>query len=567
MGKITYILTSRISVNIVKHMILLAMIFTSVSSQQLYSRKEVTNDRRNELNCKETPIYKSLEITTNVNENSDDYSIAIMKDCKIEENWRVKEDVEKQCVIPERVFEGEDNIRRSFRFIYHKNEIYKDKKIVIKSIKADYPKEVAETSLTKDSLVLNPGESVDLYVDYDCLDMDEKRRVNQNWFKLRIDVEFENGKTKSFEYIKICTASYADKLDFAHIVIIGFVFLIVFASVKDYLKSKLEGIIVERFTEIKNPENLLIISFVIGLILIFLGVIKMLHVWVYIAILIVGPLSIAMITEAIFRKNNILLHLESKSYEIPLLGSITMFFLACLGVGLFVLFLWLNSHNWLINNIFSITISIISIRIFKLTSFKFILSIYVLAFIYEYLWVIYKSNYYGENFKLTNNAPENLPVDLLCPELVSSPFSACSSLPIADIILPGIFLMYSKKFDESKYIDHYFYIGVGSLGAGLLLNLFVYYSRNLPTPAFFFTGPIILIATLFAAYKRHELYEFIEGFSSTIYENKADNNLTNYFEQQKKQGANPSYRPPPMMEMDEVEDEEETHKNKEKGRE
>jgi hypothetical protein len=532
--------------------------FHLIQGQYLLSKKIVAESLKSELNCLESPIHKNLEITTNLNENSDDYNIVIMKDCEISEKWRVKPDNQKQCVIPERVFEGEDNIRRSFRFTYHTSNVYKDK-IVIKSVSVDYPKNIAETSLTKDSLTLYPGESIDIYLDYDCLDMDEKKKVSDNWFKLRIDLEFENKQFKSFEYTKICTASYSDKLDFSHIVIIAFVFLIVFASVKDYLKSKVEGIIVEKFTEIKNPENLLIISLVIGILLIFLGVVNMLSSWVYIAIMIVGPLSVAMITEAILRKNLVLLHLESKTYEIPYLGSITMFFLVCLGSGLFVLFLWLETHNWFINNIFSITISIISIRIFKFTSFKFMGSIFILAWMYEYFWFYNKSNYYSENFKLTNNPPENLPVNLLCPELLSSPFSACSSLPIADIILPGIFLMYSKKFDESKYIQNYFYAGVGAFGAGLLVNLIVYYSYLLPTPSFLFTAPFILIATLAIAYRRQELYEFIEGFSSTIYENKAENNLNNYFEQQRKNNQNP-YNPP-MKEMDNVDQDDEDELN------
>lgn len=527
-----------------------------IQSHSLFSKKVTVPDTKLELNCQESPKYKNLEISTNLNENSDDYNIVIMNDCKINENWRVKEDNFKQCVIPHRVFEGEDNIRRSFRFTYRKTGSNQpNDKIVIKNVWADYPRNIAETSMTKSSITLYPGESMDIYVDYDCLDMDEKRYVSEDWFKLRINLEFEEKQIKSFEYYKICTASYSDTLDISHILIIAVVFLIVYASVKDYLKSKVEGTIVEKFTEIKNPENLLIMSILIGLILIFLGVIDLFSSWITIAILFVGPMSVAMIAEALFRKNQILVHLETKTYEIPYLGSITMFFLACLGCGLFVLFLWIQTENWLINNIFSISISIISIRIFKFTSFKFMMAIYTLALIYEYTWVTYKSNYYGENFKLTNNPPQDLPVNILCPELVRSPFSACNSLPISDIILPGIFLMYSKKFDESKYIQYYFLVGAGALAAGLLINLYVYYSYWLPTPSFVFTGPLIFIATLLFAYKREELYEFIEGFSSTIYENKVENNLNNFFENQKmKRDSN--YRPPQMMEMGDLDKEE-----------
>ena len=72
----------------------------------------------------------------------------------------------------------------------------------------------------------------------------------------------------------------------------------------------------------------------------------------------------------------------------------------------------------------------------------------------------------------------------------------------------------------------------------------------LPTPSFLFTGPLILIMTLAIAFRRQELYEFVEGFTSTIYENKGEDNLNSYFEKQKKGQA--EYRPP-LMEMDEIE--------------
>jgi hypothetical protein len=276
----------------------------------------------------------------------------------------------------------------------------------------------------------------------------------------------------------------------------------------------------------------------------------MLHYWVYLTIIVVGPLSIAMIVEALLRKNNLFLNLETKTYEITYIGSISMFFLLCLGCGVILLFIWLNTHNWFVNNIFSISISIITIRIFKFTSFKFLLCMYILVLVYDYYWVINKSNYYGENYKLTNNAPENLPVNLICPELLSSPFSACNSLPIADIILPGLFLMYSKKFDDSKCIQSYFLVSLCSFIIGLLIHIFIYYYKMLPTPSFLFTGTLILIATLTNAYAKQDFFEFVEGFTSTVYENKAENNLTRYFENQRKGVLN--YSPPQFMEMDEL---------------
>jgi hypothetical protein len=513
----------------------------------------VSTQTPDELSCDQNPIYRNLEISTKYSENSKEYSV-IMKDCRISDHWRVKEETKQQCQIPLRAFEGEDNIRRSFKFTYNKNAIYKDK-IVIKKITLNYPKSVAEPVLTKDSLTLYPGESIDLYVDYYCLDMDENKRGASDWYKITFDIEFENGQHKLFEFIKICTASYADKLDFSHLLIIGCIFLIIYASFHEYLKSKIEGIIVEKFIEIKNPENLLVMSFVIGILLIFLGVVNMYDKWIYIILFIVSPLSLSMILEALLKRKNILDSLETKSFEIPYVGSLTLSYIVCLTSGLFIHLIWIKSRNWLIGNIIAIAISIITIRIFKFTSFKFLSAVYVFTSIYEYLWVYYRSNYYDENYKLTNSTPQDLPVRIVCPELISSPFSACNYLPIADVILPGLLLMYARKFEEDKNSANYFKYGLGALGAGLIINLFVYYNMNLPTPSFLFTGPLILIVVLANAQNQNEMFDFIMGFQSTHFKNRCEENLEKFREFEKNRKDSGGYQPP--RELDNLSDRDE----------
>jgi hypothetical protein len=246
-----------------------------------------------------------------------------------------------------------------------------------------------------------------------------------------------------------------------------------------------------------------------------------------------------------FDKVNWISNLENMTYEIPFFGSLTMYFVVCLLIGIFFLLIWLYTHNWLINNIISIAISIVFIRIFKFTSFKFILIIYVLAIAYECVWIKYYSTYSSENSKLTNVA-SGLPIKILCPELTSSPFNACNSLPIADIILPGILLTYSKKYDDVKYGSILFNVGVFSLGTGLIINLVVYYYISLPTPSFFYTGPIMLLLTLLVAYKKEELYDYIEGFRSTSYENKSKDNIENFVNDTRRRADSRDLYKPPM---------------------
>ena len=117
---------------------------------------------------------------------------------------------------------------------------------------------------------------------------------------------------------------------------------------------------------------------------------------------------------------------------------------------------------------------------------------------------------------------------MYCPELVSTPFKRCFSVPISDIIFPGIFLAYSKKFDEHFKIKNsnlnYFHIGLISLCIGLFLNVIVYYIYSRPTPSFLYTGLIMLGATLYYALINEHFDGFLFGFKSTGLRNNIENN-------------------------------------------
>ena len=99
-------------------------------------------DELEELDCSIETKYKYLQISTNENENSEDFNIFILKDCKVDNKWMVREDNTRMCQIPERVFEGEDNLIRAFRFTYINNEAYQES-IEIRNINLVYPKTVA----------------------------------------------------------------------------------------------------------------------------------------------------------------------------------------------------------------------------------------------------------------------------------------------------------------------------------------------------------------------------------------------------------------------------------------
>jgi hypothetical protein len=293
----------------------------------------------------------------------------------------------------------------------------------------------------------------------------------------------------------------------------------------------------------RNPENLLLIGLVVSLILIFLGVIGYFAAWITLVIIILAPISIAMIGEALLKYHDTLTQLESRSYEIPFIGSISFLFSLCLGVGLLLVTLFFYTENWILNNLIAVALALITIRLVKFTNFKLILIMFSLRFFYDLIWSHYYSQYFSENFRLSNNSQNHLPIKFLCPEFAPTPFNSCNFLPIADIIMPGILCTYAKIFDESKGINLYFMVANASLIAGLFLNLFVYYSYKLPLPSFLFSGPLMILTIIVFAHNKGHLQKLVEGFSSTILENNLDKNIKKIsFQQKMKSGV--QYVPP-----------------------
>lgn len=271
----------------------------------------------------------------------------------------------------------------------------------------------------------------------------------------------------------------------------------------------------------RNPENLTLMTLIIGLLFIFLGVIGFFPAFAYYMSILTGILSVALVIQAICHKANVLTNLDSASYEIPYIGSISIMFLICLTCGIVLIWLWVASQNWFFGDLIAVAIAFIIIRLFRLTSFKWIFGIYVAAYMYNWIWTQKYSNVFGENFKLSTFSPISLPVKIICPEATSSPFKACSYMSIADIVLPGFLLTYSKMFDILHNTnDLYFNAGFVGLFAGFVIDVIVYYSKSLPTPCFLYTGPLLLIISLVIASSRGEVIDYVNGFTSNVFENK-----------------------------------------------
>lgn len=508
------------------HFVILVIVYVGMINSASFKPKK--------FNCDNNPIYRDLEISTTLNENSEYFNIKIFTNCKIEKRWQIKDDNQPYCEAPNRVFEGEDIIRRPIRFSLKQNR-NKNDRIYIEKINLKYPSNIADTQLTKSSFELAPGEYVDFYVEYECRNMNKDALVPAYWYKLQFEVVFRDDVSLFFEYWKICEAYYADLFDVSHFIIIFVIFIVIDISFIDKFNSQIESQVVTKFHEMKNPQNLLIIGIVIGLIMILSYVIDILNIWLTICLIIVVPMSIGMIIEAFHKDTSLKVALDKGQYIIPYANVvITNDFIFSFGLGLLMFLIWEWTHWWILCDIIAIAISIISIRIFKFTSAKFIISLYVFIIIAQAIWIANRSDKFNENMKLANNNSYNFPIRLLCPELVGTPFQNCNSLPISDIILPGLFLNYSNRFDNFRQTEEhltYFYVGLISVVIGIIMNLSVYYFLFTPTPLFFYTGISLIICSLLYAYLMGDIDEFLSGFKSTEYGDIMEMNIAKLSQQ------------------------------------
>ena len=99
--------------NIFMEIILFFFFCNYILSEELFSKEQ----------CLQHPLLKNLEISTTLNENSNKYNIKIFSNCEILENWEVKTKSIPLCENNKRVFESEENLRRSLRFFFKYNPI------------------------------------------------------------------------------------------------------------------------------------------------------------------------------------------------------------------------------------------------------------------------------------------------------------------------------------------------------------------------------------------------------------------------------------------------------------
>ena len=474
-----------------------------------FSNNNNNNNNFFDLKCDSNSILNSLEISTNLNENE---IVSILNNCKINKNFLYSKTKEFYGKYSKNVYDEKSNFR-AMKFSFNPiNNKFVNEKI---NINLELINNINNDSITKKNFVLYSNENYETFIEYN-----NNNKNYLNWYKIVIKITINNNKENPIliQFYKINNKKYKNNKDFSFLFLNIIIFFTIYLNFNYNFRSTIEIIILRNYHEIRNPENLFIMSIVLIIILISLYTIDFLNIFIYFVLIFVIPLSVSMLFEGVSKnfKEYVKLGFNNKFYEISFVEKkISFNTILSFLLGIFFLFLWIFTKNWFVCDLLAIGISLVSIRIFRFTNSKFLITIFVMTIIYNIIWINkYSKTFRGEiRYFSKNNV--NFPIRIIFPETKSNPFESFNSFPISDIVFPGFFLCYCKKFDTKKKMNLYLKFGLISLGIGLVFNVIIFYGYGILTSSFLFTGPFILIVVLYFTFVHEDFDEFLNGFKST----------------------------------------------------
>ena len=489
----------------------------------------------NSILCDANSELYGFYLNTSANRNYQETSLPIIDQCQINKYWKVKSGKETKTHI-HKVLEDENFNRRVLRFGYNITKIKFPASSHIFNVKIiphiqegtgiiTFGNQKVESILQHNYYNFNFDIRNDnahiVYMTYHCLDSKDV------YFKAKIDIfiqgEFTDEIIFPIEILKICKHSEEindDTIDICHAIIIIISVAIVIFSNMPFFESKLEKTILKKFPEIWCPENLLFINFLLVILLYILYVLGFSDFFLYITTVIVSIISLIMLFEALFKVTPLKKNLNNRTLEFEFIGSLSMYVIFCGFLSVVIFIIYKCSYNILINDIISISICLTSIRIFKFTSFKYILGLSFLIWCYQILYILFKSSdlllhYY--NGIIVNQFDISFPILIICPQFTSYSglYTEYECLSIGEVIMPGIYINYLFRFDKKVHLhsSYYYTIGLTIFTTGLLLKILLYCYASLKIPAFTFTFLVLTLTVYYLANKRKQWEEMLEGFS------------------------------------------------------
>lgn len=214
---------------------------------------------------------------------------------------------------------------------------------------------------------------------------------------------------------------------------------------------------------------------------------------------IAGTVAVYIIT------NEIIWMFNSKVNKKQVWKSIRVLDLISISVAMvmFIIY-WSTSSSWIVSDIMSVSLTVASIKIFRIKSLKiatvFLLSVILLetitGLVIHYLLKVSYNNFIINDF----NNPFFLQLPSITPEL----YRKCAWLPALTIIQPGLVISYLRRFDVSRSTWVYLLIGYVSQYVGSFAWMLIDSSTVHTLPLGLICDPLMLIIVVIFAFRRNE---------------------------------------------------------------
>lgn len=172
---------------------------------------------------------------------------------------------------------------------------------------------------------------------------------------------------------------------------------------------------------------------------------------------------------------------------------------------------WVTGGMWIVNDVLAVCTIIASIKILKIRTLNdgmfMLYSLLVIELVMGlFIHYVIKKSYNNLVIQLFES-----PLVVAFPSITPELYRRCAWIPVTNILFPGLFISYLRRFDKSRGTFLYLIIGYVSFYFGSLIWMIIDMSTKHALPLAIISDPILTIAVVMFAHKRNELKTLWSG--------------------------------------------------------
>ena len=182
--------------------------------------------------------------------------------------------------------------------------------------------------------------------------------------------------------------------------------------------------------------------------------------------------------------------------------------------GLIIIFYFITRH-WILNDLICFCLAFTTLSFIILKSFMLCFVCLFAFFAYDTFWVFYSEKIFTENVMVVAATSIQIPIKIEFPILFSNnPIKNCMLLGLGDILLPGMVIIYCRRFDilkkkmdkkkigfkkkKSKMGFYFFNLILYFVSVVLAMSMMFIFNHG--QPVLFYISPIFILGLMGKAY-------------------------------------------------------------------